>query len=99
MTSHYKNTVLIAHNAKGFHNYSVLNALIDRHGIRPDKILYNGSKIMYMHVAKKLDLLAEGPTQHAFYVHVYLSWPLGQLTQGRVSLLVHVLHEEQVIEP
>ena len=56
MTRHYRNTVLIAHNAKGFDNYPVLNALIDRHGVRPDKILYNGSKIMYMHVAHGLNL-------------------------------------------
>ena len=26
------------------------------HDVVPDKILYNGSKIMYMHVAKELDL-------------------------------------------
>ncbi|CAC5372267.1 unnamed protein product [Mytilus coruscus] len=56
MTRHYKNTVLIAHNAKGFDNYPILNALIDHHGVKPDKILYNGSKIMYMHVAHGLDL-------------------------------------------
>lgn len=56
MTRHYRNTVLIAHNAKGFDNYPVLNALINRHGVCPNKILYNGSKIMYMHVAHGLDL-------------------------------------------
>ena len=56
MTSHYKNTVVIAHNAKGFDNYPVLNTLIDHHGVRPDKILYNGSKVMYMHVAKNMNL-------------------------------------------
>lgn len=56
MTRHYRNTVLIAHNAKGFDNYPVLNALISRHGVRPNKILYSGSKIMYMHVAHGLDL-------------------------------------------
>lgn len=56
MTVYYKNTVLIAHNAKGFDNYPILNVLIDHHGVCPDKILYNGSKIMYMHVAKGIDL-------------------------------------------
>jgi hypothetical protein len=56
MTPHYNNTVLIAHNASNFDNYPVINALIDHHGVVPDKILYNGSKIMYMHVAKGLDL-------------------------------------------
>ena len=47
-------------NAKGFHNYPVLNALIDHYGVRPDKILYNDSKIMYMHVAKNMDLMFLG---------------------------------------
>ena len=56
MTPHYNNTVLIAHSANDFDNYPVINALIDHHGVVPDKILYNGSKIMYMHVAKGLDL-------------------------------------------
>ena len=56
MTPHYNNTVLIAHSANDFDNYPVINALIDHHGVVPDKILYNGSKIIYMHVAKGLDL-------------------------------------------
>ena len=56
MTPHYNNTVLIAHYANDFDNYPVINALIDHHGVVPDKILYNGSKIIYMHVAKGLDL-------------------------------------------
>lgn len=50
MTPHYNTTVLIAHNAKGFDNYPVRNALIDHIAVVPDKILYNGSKIIYMHV-------------------------------------------------
>lgn len=56
MTPHYKNTVLIAHNAKGFDNYPILNTLIDKHAIKPDKIIFDGSKINYMHVSKGLDL-------------------------------------------
>lgn len=56
MTSYYKNTVLIAHNAKGFDNYPILNSLIDDHAVKPDKIIFDGSKINYMHVAKGLDL-------------------------------------------
>ena len=51
-----KNTILIAHNAKSFDLYPILEVLIDRHSIRPDKIIYNGSKVMYMHVANKLNL-------------------------------------------
>ena len=53
---HLKNTILIAHNAKSFDLYPILEVLIDRHSIRPDKIIYNGSKIMYMHIANKLNL-------------------------------------------
>jgi glycine/serine hydroxymethyltransferase len=56
MTPHYNNTVLIAHSANDFDNYPVINALIDHYGVVPDKILYNGSNIMYMHVAKGLYL-------------------------------------------
>lgn len=51
-----KNTILIAHNAKSFDLYPILEVLIDRHSIRPDRIIYNGSKIMYMHIANKLNL-------------------------------------------
>lgn len=53
---HIKNTILIAHNAKSFDLYPILEVLIDRHSIRPDKIIYNGSKVMYMHIANKLNL-------------------------------------------
>ena len=56
MTRHYRNSVLIAHNSKSFDAIPVLNALIDKHAVRPNKILYEGSKIMYMHVAHGLDL-------------------------------------------
>ncbi|CAC5421905.1 unnamed protein product [Mytilus coruscus] len=52
MTPHYKNTVLIAHNAKGFDNYPILNALTEHHSVKPDKIIFEGSKIVYMHVSK-----------------------------------------------
>lgn len=53
---HLKITILIAHNAKSFNLYPILEVLIDRHSIRPDKIIYNGSKVMYMHIANKLNL-------------------------------------------
>ena len=53
---HCKDSILIAHNAKSFDLYPVLEVLIDRHSIRPSKIIYNGSKIMYMHIAQKLNL-------------------------------------------
>lgn len=56
MSRHYRNAVLIAHNGKGYDHYPVLNALIKYHAVRPNKILYQGSKIMYMHVAAGLDL-------------------------------------------
>ena len=53
---HCKHFILIAHNAKSFDLYPILETLIDRHSIKPDKIIYSGSKIMYMHVANKLNL-------------------------------------------
>lgn len=56
MTPHYRNTVLIAHNAKGFDSYLILKAVIDHHFVQPDRILYSGSKVMMFHVAKKLNL-------------------------------------------
>ncbi|CAC5412403.1 unnamed protein product [Mytilus coruscus] len=52
----YKNTVLMAHNAKGFDNYPILNCLLEKHGVKPNKIIFDGSKINYMHVSKGLDL-------------------------------------------
>jgi hypothetical protein len=55
-SNHCRNSILIAHNAKSFDLYPVLEVLIDRHSIRPSKIIYNGSKIMYMHIAQKLNL-------------------------------------------
>ena len=51
-----KNFTLIAHNAKNFDLYPVLETLIERHSIKPDNIIYSGSKIMYMHVADRLNL-------------------------------------------
>lgn len=51
-----KNSILITHNAKSFDLYPILEFLIDKHSIRPDKIIYNGSKLMYMHIANKLNL-------------------------------------------
>lgn len=42
--SHFK---VIAHNMKGYDGYFLLEYLID-HPMRPDKIIYSGSKIMCM---------------------------------------------------
>ena len=56
MQEHYKHSILVAHNAKAFDLYPTLEALIDRHAVRPDKIIYNGSKVMYMYIGKKLNL-------------------------------------------
>ncbi|XP_062568063.1 uncharacterized protein LOC134230308 [Saccostrea cucullata] len=53
---HYRDTFLIAHNAKSFDLYPILEVLIDRHSIRPSKIIHSGSKIMYMHISQKLNL-------------------------------------------
>lgn len=51
-----RNSILIAHNAKSFDLYPVLEVFIARHSLRPSKIIYNCSKIMYMHIAQKLNL-------------------------------------------
>ena len=45
----------IAHNMKGYDGYFLLEYLIDQ-SMRPDKIIYNGSKIMYMSVEKDLHI-------------------------------------------
>jgi hypothetical protein len=54
---HCRNTIFLAHNSKSFDCFPILECLINRHSIRPDKIMYNGSKIMYMHISKFLDSL------------------------------------------
>lgn len=30
--------------------------MINRHAVKPDNIIYNGTKVIYMHVAKKLNI-------------------------------------------
>lgn len=56
LQEHYKDSILIAHNAKTFDLYPILEVLINNHVIRSDKIIYNGTKVMYMHISKKLNL-------------------------------------------
>ena len=46
---------VVAHNMKGYDGYFILEYLIDQ-SIRPAKIIYNGSKIMYMTVEKNLHI-------------------------------------------
>jgi hypothetical protein len=41
---------------KVFDNYPILYALIEYHSVKPDKIIFDGSKIVYMHVTNNLDL-------------------------------------------
>ena len=45
----------VAHNMKGYDGYFLLEYLIDQ-SMRPDKIIYNGSKIMYMTVERNLHI-------------------------------------------
>ena len=45
----YHHFKVVAHNMKGYYGYFLLEYLID-HSICPKKIIYNGSKIMYMSV-------------------------------------------------
>ncbi|OOY49400.1 hypothetical protein BOV97_12840 [Solemya velum gill symbiont] len=46
---------MFAHNLKGYDGYFLLEYLIDQ-SIRPSKIIYNGSKIMYLDVGKGLNI-------------------------------------------
>ena len=54
VSPYHKDFTAIAHNAKGYDNYFVLEYLIDN-SIRPE-IIYNGSKIMYMQVKRGLNI-------------------------------------------
>ena len=54
-TEQHKNFKVIAHNLKGYDGYFLLEHLIDN-SMRPGKIIYNGSKIMYMTVEKGLHI-------------------------------------------
>ena len=51
----YQHFKVVAHNMKGYDGYFLLEYLID-HSIRPEKINYNGSKIMYMSVERGLHM-------------------------------------------
>ena len=48
-TDQHKYFKVVAHNMKGYDGYFLLEYLIDQ-SMHPDKIIYNGSKIMYMTV-------------------------------------------------
>ena len=50
----HKDFTAIAHNAKGYDNYFILEYLIDN-SIRPE-IIYNGSKMMFLHVKRGLSI-------------------------------------------
>ena len=51
----YQHFKVVAHNMKGYDGYFLLEYLID-HSIRPEKIIYYGSKIMYMSVEQGLHM-------------------------------------------
>ncbi|KAL5018344.1 hypothetical protein ScPMuIL_004066, partial [Solemya velum] len=46
---------VIAHNARSYDNYFILQCLVDQ-SVRPNKLFYSGSKIMYMQVEKDLHI-------------------------------------------
>ena len=46
---------VLAHNLKGYDGYFILEYLLDQ-SIFPEKIIYSGSKIMYMSVGRGLDI-------------------------------------------
>ena len=54
-TDQHKYFKVVAHNMKGYDGYFLLEYLIDQ-SMRPDKIIYNGSKIMYMTVERGLHI-------------------------------------------
>ncbi|XP_069109808.1 uncharacterized protein [Argopecten irradians] len=51
----HKDVVVFAHNMKGYDGYFLLDYLIEN-SIVPDNIIYAGSKIMYMHVSRGLNI-------------------------------------------
>ena len=55
MHKQHKNCNIIAHNFKGFDGYFLLNYLISQ-SIRPDHIIYAGSKIMSMKIGRGLNM-------------------------------------------
>ena len=54
-SSQHKYFKTVCHNMMGYDGYFLLEYLIDQ-SMRPDKIIYNGSKIMYMTVEKDLHI-------------------------------------------
>jgi len=54
-SEHFKYFTAVAHNMGGHDGYFLLEYLIDQ-SMRPQKIIYNGSKIMYMQVGKGLQI-------------------------------------------
>ena len=54
-SSQHKYFKTVCHNMKGYDGYFLLEYLINQ-SMRPDKIIYNGSKIMYMTVEKDLHI-------------------------------------------
>ena len=51
----YAGFTCIAHNAKGFDAYLVLDYLVSQ-SVRPKTVLFNGTKLMYMEVGRGLNL-------------------------------------------
>ena len=54
-TAHHRYSKVVFHNMKGYDGYFLLEYLIDQ-SMRPDKIIYSGSKIMYMAIEKDLHI-------------------------------------------
>lgn len=51
----HRDSTVLAHNMKGYDGVFLLEYLLN-HGLRPQKIIYNGTKIMYMHVQRGLNM-------------------------------------------
>ena len=51
----HRNTIVLAHNLRSYDGYFLLDYLL-RNSIRPDRILYDGTKIMYMQIERGLHM-------------------------------------------
>ena len=51
----HRNAVLLAHSMKSYHGVFLVK-YIPKNSIKPNKILYDGTKIMYMQVERGLNI-------------------------------------------
>ena len=54
-TPQHKGFTVISHNGRAYDNYPLLEYMLSQ-SMRPSKLIYQGSKIMYMHVGRGLNM-------------------------------------------